>query len=126
MAFLSVGILPDAKRKELLEGIAELISAADEMIEGAPKDRGGRERNWRIQGFIKELSRLYTEVSGRKAGISKDPLTGEPGGPFFRFVKACIQTYAPHRMKTDEALAKTIQRVLRIKKWQPIIAFQWT
>jgi hypothetical protein len=122
LVFLSGLILPDAKRKELLERIAELISAVDQAAKSVPEDPGGRGRDWRTHGLIKELSRMYAEVTGRKLGISRTPLDAEPGGPFFRFVKACIQTYAPDRMKTDEALAKTIQRVLKIKKWRSAIA----
>jgi hypothetical protein len=122
MAFLSIEILSDAKRKALLEGLAELISEVDKAFEGGAKDKGGRPRDWRIQGLIKELARLYAEVSGREPGISRTPLRSKPGGPFFRFIKACLQTYAPHRVKDEEALAKTIQRVLKIKKWQSTIA----
>jgi len=121
LAFLSVGILPDTKRKALLEGLAELMSAVDEAAEGLPEDRGGRGRDWRIQGAIKELARMYAELSGREPGISRDPMTAKPGGPFFRFVKACLQAFAPKRSKRDEALAKTIQRVLEIK-WRGVLA----
>jgi len=117
MVDLSLVILPDERRKQLLAGIAELITAVDEASQMVPKDKGGRGSDWRMKGLIKELSRLYAEVSGNEPGISRDPLTTKPGGPFFRFVKACLQTYAPHRLNTDEALAKTIQRVLKIKKW---------
>jgi hypothetical protein len=96
----------------------DLMSAVDKAAEGCPKDKGGRGTDWRIKGAIRELARLYTEMSGRAPGISRTPLRGKPGGPFFRFVKACLQTYAPKRVTSDEALAKTIQRVLRIKNWR--------
>jgi hypothetical protein len=122
LAFLSIEILPRDKRLSLLEGLAELISAADSMIAEVPNDKGGRAKDWRIKGAIHELGRLYKEMSGKEPGISRDPVTREPGGPFFRFVKACLQTYSPERVKSDEALAKTIQRVLRIKSWQRRIA----
>jgi hypothetical protein len=125
MVDLSLLILPSAKRKQLLKRIAELITAVDKESQKVPKDRGGRGSDWRMKGFVKELSRLYAEVSGRKPGVSKTPLGARPGGPFFRFVKACLQIYAPHRLKddeNDEALAKTIQRVLKIKNWQRTIA----
>jgi len=65
---------------------------------------------------------MYTELASQTPGISRTPLDAEPGGPFFRFVKTCLQMYAPDRMKDDEALAKTIQRVLKIKKWHSVIA----
>jgi hypothetical protein len=64
---------------------------------------------------------MYAEESGREPGISRDPMTAKPGGPFFRFVKACLQAFAPKRSKRDEALAKTIQRVLEIK-WRGVLA----
>jgi hypothetical protein len=121
LAFLSGVILPEPKRKELLERIAELISAVDEATKSMPQDKGGRSKDWRIQGAIKALARLYSEVSGRRPGISRSS-SDELGGPFFRFVKACLETYAPHRIWSDEALAKKIQRVLKIKHWRPIIA----
>ena len=122
MLSASMVILPDAKRKQLLEGIAELITAVDHAAQTIPADKGGRGRDWRLQGFIRELARMYTEVAGRTPGVSRTPLDAEPGGPFFRFVKTCLQMYAPHRVKDDEALAKTIQRVLKVKKWQSVIA----
>jgi hypothetical protein len=122
LAFLSTAILSYAKRTELLERIAELISTVDEMAKSMPQDKGGRRTDRRIQGFIKELACLYSEVSGREPGISRSPISDEPGGPFFRFVKACLETYAPHRVWSDEALAKKIQRVLKIKHWRPVIA----
>jgi hypothetical protein len=122
MVDLALVILPRARRKELLEGIAELITAVDQAAKTVPKDKGGPGTDWRMQGLIKELAWLYAEESERKPGISRTPLRAEPGGPFFRFIKACLQTYAPDRVKGDEALAKAIQRVLKIKKWQRILA----
>jgi hypothetical protein len=122
MVDIALVILPSDKRKQLLEGLAELITAVDQAAPTIPEDKGGRGRDWRMQGFIHLLARLYAEETGKQPGISRTPLGGKPGGPFFRFVKACLQTYAPHRMKNDEALAKQIQRVLNIKNWHRTIA----
>jgi len=108
MLSASLVILPDAKRKQLLEGIAELITAVDHAAQIIPADKGGRGRDWRLQGFIRELARMYTELASQTPGISRTPLDAEPGGPFFRFVKTCLQMYAPDRMKDDEALAKCL------------------
>jgi hypothetical protein len=122
LAFLSVEIVSPGTRKALLEGLAELMSAVDQAAEGLPKDKGGRGTDWRTKGAIRELARLYTEMSGKTPGLSRSPERAKPGGPFFRFVKVCLQTYAPKPVTSDEALAKTIQRVLRTKKWRMRIA----
>lgn len=44
-----------------------------------------------LDAFIDRLIDLYEEFSGKKAGLSRQPLKGsEPGGPFFRYLTMCI------------------------------------
>jgi hypothetical protein len=151
LAYLSREILPGDKRQALLAALAELIAEVDQMKEELPSDKGGRGRDNRIQGLIYELAQLYRELSGRKPGLSRYPPThpnrGQPTGPFFRFVKLCLHTFwaegadlvqASGVGKTqpdgkrglpshgdednDEALAKMIQRVLRVKHWYRVVS----
>jgi hypothetical protein len=152
LAYLSRQILSYNKQQALLAGLAELIAEVDKLKEGLPSDKGGRGRDNRIQGLIYELAQLYRELSGRKPGLSRYPPThpkgGQPGGPFFRFVKLCLHTFQPEeadlaeassvgkarpgekrRLSShgdedhDEALAKTIQRVLKVKHWNRVASY---
>jgi hypothetical protein len=105
LAYLSLEIRPSAKRRALLAALAELIAAAGKAKNALPEDAGGQARNWRIQGAIYELAELYAELSGKKPGLSRyppGPRRGQPTGPFFRFVKACFDTFAPARTETVE------------------------
>lgn len=139
LAYLSREILPYDKRKVLLAGLAELIAEVDQM-KRLPSDKGGRGRDNRIQALIYELAQLYRELSGRKPGLSRYPPThpkcGQPSGPFFRFVKLCLRTFwtegadlveaSVSRTRPedrDEALAKTIQRVLLVKRWYRVASY---
>lgn len=146
LAYISREILPD-KRQALLAGLAELIAETDKMREGLPSDKGGRGRDNPTQVLIYELAQVYREWSGKKPGLSRYPPThsksGEPTGPFFRFVKLCFRTFRAEvadlvkvsdigktrpgnnrRLPShgdddqDEALAKRIQRVLKVKHWR--------
>lgn len=122
LAYLSRAILPTAKRRALLDGLVELIEAADESREALPRDKGGRPSDWRLQAVIHLLARLYAQWAGKKPGISRDPMTAQPSGPFFRFVKTCLRTFTSEPARCDEALAKTIQRVLKVKHWRIVLA----
>jgi len=122
LAYLSREILPWADRDALLKGLDKLIAAVDNSAEALPEDRGGRPTDWRLCGLIYELARLYSEYSGRKPGISRHPTTHRPGGPFLRFVSACLHTLEPKTTKSDEALAMLIQRTLKIRRWRAVVA----
>ncbi len=140
LAYLSRELLPFPRRQALLQDLAEVIAEADKLMRGLPQDKGGRRRDDDFQALMYELAGLYRQWSGKKPALSRRPpigrRRGEPGGPFFRFVKACLQTFAPDRVKTEgereddgetpsaekkrnEALAKTIRRVLSTKRWPP-------
>lgn len=145
LAYLSGKILSGDKQQVLLAGLAELIAEVDKKKRALPEDKGGRGRDYRLQGLIYELAQLYRELSGRKPGLSRYPPThpkrGQPTGPFFRFIKLCLHTFSPEDAdlvgassvgktgpsdkrglsspgddKHDKALAKTIQRVLEVKQ----------
>jgi hypothetical protein len=118
LVLLSLEILPHDKLQALLEGLAELIAAVDRGSEALPRDRGGQHGDQALHAVIFHLARFYNDKSRRKPGVSRHWDTGQPSGPFFRFVQDCLQIFEPNRARSDEALAKTIQRVL--KRYLPI------
>lgn len=110
--YLSHYIVPS--RSALLETLAELIAAIDKATEALPADKGGRQEDWRLQGTIRELARLYEQHTCRKPGISRHPTTEKPSGPFLSLIRAFLDIFSPQRSngQSDEALAKSIQRTL--------------
>lgn len=69
-----------------------------------------------IEWLIGEhLAGIYTRVFGRKAATSKDPYTGQIGGPFVRFIEAvlqhngiCTDNGSPY---TKSTIAQALKRV---------------
>ena len=94
--------------------LTTLIRVANEALEQDPAD-GGRPPDWRFRGILYELGRLYRECTGREPGLSRNPHTNKPSGPFFRLVSTCLQMFRPELAKSDEALATAIRRVRKIK-----------
>jgi hypothetical protein len=119
MVLLSLEILPHDKREALLEGLAELIAAVDRGTKALPSDKGGQRGDQALHTAIFLLARYYAENSGKSPGISRHWDTSKPSGPFFRFVLACLHVFSPKRAQSDEAVAKTIQRVL--KRYRSVI-----
>jgi hypothetical protein len=117
MFYVGSEILPAEKLQALLDGLAELIAAADGLTEALPQDKGGRPPNRQLRCMIKALAEYYTQNSGRKAGISRDSSNGNPSGPFFRFVSTVLRVFVPDQVGSDDALYSEIKRTLKIKDW---------
>lgn len=74
--------------------------------EQVPRDRRGRPPETFREWFIQRLAIIYENTTGKKARKpSKNPYTGKYGGPFFRFVNACVQ---PIERINNGALARAI------------------
>lgn len=99
-----------------------MIDAIDAMAKALPNDKGGRPSNWRVRGMIYELARYYAAHTGKKPGLSRHSGTGQPSGPFFRFVSTTLQIFVPDQAREDEALYSEIRRILKIKSWQFVVA----
>jgi hypothetical protein len=121
MFYIGSELLPAEKQQTLLDGLAELIAAVDAAKKALPEDRGGRPRNRQLHSMIYELAEYYARHTGRKAGLSRDPTTGKPSGPFFRFVSTVLRVFVPDQVRPDDALYSEIRRTLRIKHWQPVL-----
>jgi hypothetical protein len=116
MSYIGFEILPREKQRALLDGLAELIAAADALKEALPEDKGGRPPNRQLRCMIKALADYYAQHSGREAGISRDS-SGNPSGPFFRFVSTVLRVFVPDQVTSDGALYSEIRRTLEIKDW---------
>jgi hypothetical protein len=123
MFYIGSEILPRESQQALLDGLAELMAAVDAAKKALPEDRGGRPRNRQLHGMIYELAQYYERHRGRKAGLSRDPRTGNPSGPFFRFVSTVLRVFVPDQVRPDETLYSEIRRTLRIKHWQAVPAW---
>lgn len=123
MFYIGSEILPPERQEALLDGLEELIAAVDAAKKALPEDRGGRPRNRQLHGMIYELAQYYARHTGGKAGLSRDPRTGNPSGPFFRFVSTVLRVFVPDQVRPDDALYTEIRRTLRIKHWQAVPAW---
>ena len=117
MSYIGFEILPTEKQRALLDGLGELIAAADALKEALPEDKGGRPPNRQLRCMIKSLAEYYAQHSGREAGISRDSINGNPSGPFFRFVSTVLRVFVPDQVRSDDALYSEIKRTLKIKDW---------
>lgn len=66
---------------------------AEVTIEVKPR---GKTPDTARQWFMAHLARIYRETFGRKPGVSRPPGGGPPGGPFVRFVDACLREMGEH------------------------------
>jgi hypothetical protein len=120
MFYIGSEILPAEKHYALLDGLEELIAAVDAAKKALPEDKGGRPRNHQLQGMIYGLAKYYAQETlkkRKKAGLSRDR-TGNPSGPFFRFVCTALRVFVPDQVGSDDALYSEIRRTLKIKRWR--------
>ena len=66
-----------------------------------------------LDRLFRELFDVYRMVFEREPGTSIDTRTGEPTGPWVRFVKACLRPIlAEAEMPTDTAIRERTRRVM--------------
>jgi hypothetical protein len=70
---------------------------------------GKRTKDEAWHALIERLSGVYFFLWKRRPGLSKDPCSGAPGGPYFRFVSAVVDHLLPGQ-RTDDAIATAIAR----------------
>ncbi len=92
-----------------VEHLRELIGEADVILD-VMTGIGGRPADANVQMLLEDLTSLYEEVTGRKAGVTYH---GIYQGPFFRFVKEIIDRLAPTLCQEDDTLGKALQRHLK-------------
>lgn len=105
--------------RDIVEGTRQ-ISAWAFRAASIVKARVRSGRRNRHQGdsalnkYIDQLGGIFLEAFRRAPGrISRDASDGQPGGPYFRFVKECIGLVGI--FPTDEAIAKRLERRGQIK-----------
>jgi hypothetical protein len=49
------------------------------------------------RALVRNLESVYRQAFGRKPGVSRDPNTRKPSGPFFRFIRAAFAEIGVHR-----------------------------
>jgi len=92
-----------------LEGWASALSNRAGSVAGGKPARRGRNRDEAWHRLIDRLGGVYFQIWGERPGLSRDPATQKPGGPYFRFVKAVADILLPRR-RTDEAIATTLSQ----------------
>jgi len=107
-------LLPEGERVALVTILDKLMADVDTHRQQLGKEKGGQRQDWRFDMTIDALARIYHDITRRAPGVSR--IQTRPGGPFFRFVKASFQVFAPDRLSGDEALVKRISKVLREKR----------
>ena len=110
----SLGTSSNTLLREALGGVVFLRRAARRQageLSGEIAQVGGHTGAKYIDQWIAELASTYTEVWKTKPGVSLNILTGEYGGPFFRFVVASSQFVGINT--GNNAQGKRVQRVLR-------------
>jgi hypothetical protein len=86
-------------------------------IESNPRQRGPR-HGVALAWFIRELAVVYQTITGAPAGLSTlDPNSlyhsgQRRGGPFFRFVEACLAPLSLGNRPTTAAIAQEVRRII--------------
>ena len=107
-----------------MTGAAEPLNEALKRLELAKHDRSpGRPANMPMALFIADMAVLYTELTGKWAGINKgDNAKGDyDGGPFARFsyeaYRLAVTTVAPNKAPADSAASWAEA----IADWLPLV-----
>ncbi len=80
--------------REAIRGIFSLqrwATRALAQVKEFDVKRRGRTKNISQRWFLAGLARIYYVTFQRKPGVSRSPATNRPGGPFFRFVRSCLE-----------------------------------
>lgn len=87
-------------------------NAAELLDSRRQKGRGGRRHRGTApeRELIATLVDTYTDISGRKPGLSKAQDTGKPTGPLLRYIQCCLQLLGIE--KTDDAAYSLLRRIL--------------
>ena len=98
-----------------LQESPELLSKAiDALLENEIlKEHGGPEEDAALDGFLEAAANVYESLADKPVGLSRFALDedkrGRPGGPAFRFLRACIDLVRPE--VTDEGLAYRLKKI---------------
>ena len=97
--------------KLVQEGLGEAIDSI--LSNPFLKEHGRPEADWAFDQFIAAIAGVYERLSGRRAGLSRFALhqvkNGQPGGPTFRFLQACVNSIRDD--VTDEGIAYRIAKL---------------
>ena len=104
-----IGAVDRKKRKAILNGLSELLTAIEETTRSLAEDRGGELPDLHFCMLINGLGNVYRFYTHRQPGVSNTHDKGQPRGPFFVFIKSCVTLFAPSALPLDRALAKAIQ-----------------
>jgi hypothetical protein len=117
--------LPDPTNPEIIKDLYSLAAGLESMLAGgAFKDRGGAPKMWAFEVLIRALARIFENVTGRRAAITRDEYRGPGyGGKFWDLVEivrpvvaAIIETSGagPFRQPlTEGARGKFIEQALK-------------
>ena len=105
-----------ARVQEILAAVRDLqrwsLLVADRKVREhrAKPPSAGRKRDKAFHDLIKHIGGVYYFYFGRRPGFSRSPRSGQPYGPFVRFLKECLSVILPDWTKRagDEAIASII------------------
>lgn len=84
-----------------------LARTSKQALSTVPPDRGGAPPDYALNELLRQLTCIYEQGTGKKAGLNK------PGGPFFRFATDCLHLI--DLRVNDKALVIRLKRLRRNK-----------
>ena len=95
---------------EQMTGAAEPLTEALSRLELAAINNGrGRPANMPMALFVADMVRLYTDLTGKKAGINKDRGHSKDGGKTYTGAPFAQFSYAAYKLALTEAGKKTAE-----------------
>ncbi len=104
--------------RALLDSPELLSKAIDALLENEIlKEQGGPDDDAALDNFLEAAAKVYENLADKPVGLSRFALhkdrAGQPGGPAFRFLRACIDLVRPK--VTDEGLAYRLKKIAAAK-----------
>ena len=107
-----------ADEDSLKKHLIQLVESAEITLDVEPPDKGGKSPDHAFEWLIGSLTNLYERTTGREAGVTYH---GTYQGPFFHFVKECIERLAPTFSREDDALGKALQRYIQRRRKRSVM-----
>jgi hypothetical protein len=95
----------------LLDKRDSMISDLRRLAKPLPKEGGGQLGDPNYAEFIRDLARLFKDLTGKKATVTTNHYDIDKRGPFFAIINAVFHI-AGKTPKSQEALAKAIKRAI--------------
>ena len=91
----------DIDLEQSIIDIRNLQKSVQNEVQHLKFGKRGPSKNVPLIIFITDLAMLYREKTGKNPGVSTNWETLDRGGPFLRFIMACLRTVEPNIYETD-------------------------